>query len=123
MQNKKDDFYYATSIIENIDFVLSHTTGLSLEDLSANEVLIDSVMFRFIQIAENSQNLSSDFKEKHSNLPWHQINGIRNRIVHAYSIVRVDIIYETLKNDLKPFRDELKMITDQLTNNQMQENA
>lgn len=107
MVNQKHDKYYVNKIVENIDFILSHCTGLSLDELSSNEVLVDSVMFRFIQIAENAQELSGKFLESTKELPWHQLNGIRNRIVHAYDVVRVDIVYDTIRNDLKPFRDVL----------------
>lgn len=68
--------------------------------------MVDSVMFRFIQIAENAQELTQPFLEENKNLPWNQLKGIRNRIVHAY-IVRVDIVYDTVANDLRPFRDAL----------------
>ena len=108
MDNIKDDRYYVSKIIDNIDFVLLHTKGLSLPQLQADEVLVDSVMFRFIQIAEAAQELTASFKAETSSLPWHQLNGIRNRIVHAYDVIRVDIIYETILNDLTPFRDTLR---------------
>ena len=111
MDNIKNDNYYIGKIIDNIDFVLSHTKGMSLQQMQSDEVLVDSVMFRFIQIAESAQELSSSFKTETSSLPWHQINGIRNRIVHAYDIIRVDIIYETILHDLVPFRDNLKKYT------------
>lgn len=100
MVNQKHDKYYVNKIVENIDFILCHCAGLSLDELSSNEVLVDSVMFRFIQIAENAQELSGKFLESTKELPWHQLNGIRNRIVHAYD----DIVYDTIKNDLQPFR-------------------
>lgn len=108
MDNVKDNSYYIKKIIEHIDFVLQNTDGLSLNQMKDNEILIDSVMFRFIQIAEAAQELTPSFKEKTTSLPWHQLNGIRNRIVHAYDIIRIEIIYETIKKDLKPFRDNLK---------------
>lgn len=108
MDNIKDDKYYLRKIIENIDFVLLKTNEMSLNQIKENELLIDSVMFRFIQIAEAAQELSPSFKEKTSALPWHQLNGIRNRIVHAYDIIRIDIVYETITRDLKPFRDTLE---------------
>ena len=89
MDNTKDDKYYLRKIIENIDFILLHTSEMDL------------------QKAEEAQSLSDAFKEKTHSLPWHELSGIRNRIVHAYDIVRVDIVYDTIKNDLKPFRDSL----------------
>ncbi len=108
MDNVKDDRYYLRKIIEHIDFVLQNTKGLSLEQIENNEMLIDSVMFRFIQIAEAAQELSPEFKAQTSFLPWHQLNGIRNRIVHAYDIIRIDIVYETITKDLEPFRNSLQ---------------
>lgn len=108
MDNIKDDKYYISKIIEHIDVVLQNTAGLSLEQIKENEILLDSVMFRFIQIAEAAQSLSSSFKEKTSSLPWHELYGIRNRIVHAYDVLRADIVYETIRNDLTPFRKTLE---------------
>lgn len=108
MDNVKDDSYYIKKIIDDIDFVLKHTKGLSLQYLKKNEVLVDSVMFRFIQIAENAQELSPSFREKSKIPPWNQLKGIRNRIVHAYTAIRVDIVYDTVMNDLEPFKNELE---------------
>lgn len=110
MDNVKNDSYYIKKIIDDIDFVLKHTKGLSLKALKENEVLVDSVMFRFIQIAENAQELTPSFLERTKHLPWRQLNGIRNRIVHAYSAIRVDIVYDTVMNDLEPFRNELEKL-------------
>lgn len=113
MDNKKDDSYYIKKIIANIDFVLQHTEGLSLTDVQNDEVLVDSIMFRFIQIAESAHELSPQFIEKTKSLPWQQLKGIRNRIVHAYDVVRTDIIYDTTKNDLVPFKKELEKLVEQ----------
>lgn len=108
MDNIKNDSYYIKKIINDIDFVLKHTKGLSLQALKKNKVLVDSVMFRFMQIAENAQELSPSFLEETKHLPWRQLNGIRNGIVHAYSAIRVDIVYDTVLNDLEPFKSELE---------------
>ena len=108
MDNIKDDRYYIQRIIENIDVVLRNTDGLTLDQMKDNEMLMDSVMFRFIQIDEAAQSLTPAFKEINSSLPWHEVYGIRNRIVHAYDVVRADIVYETIRNDLMPFRNALE---------------
>ncbi len=108
MDNIKTDKYYVKKIIEHIDYVLEITDGLSLEQMKNNVMLVDSVLFRFIQIAEEAQELTDEFKNKTASLPWHQLNGIRNRIVHAYEIIRIDIVYDTIVKDLKPFRDTIE---------------
>lgn len=57
-------------------------------------------MFRIIQIAENTAKLSEEFKQRNSNIPWIEIKGLRNRIVHDYGIVNLSIIYNTIIEDV-----------------------
>lgn len=74
--------------------------NVDIDELNANELLLDSMLFRMIQISENSKKLSDEFKQKHSLVPWNAVYGFRNRIVHDYGNVDLNIIYETLKNDI-----------------------
>lgn len=53
-----------------------------------------------IQISENSKKLSDEYKENNNNIPWNAMYGLRNRIVHDYGSVDLNIVYETLKNDI-----------------------
>lgn len=66
-------------------------------------------MFRLIQISENAKKLTNDFINKHKEIPWIAIYGLRNRIVHDYGNVDLHIIYDTLSKDIpnlfKNFRD------------------
>ena len=70
------------------------------EDLGENEVLLDSMMFRLIQISENAKSLSEEYKDNISDIPWSDIYGLRNRIVHDYGNVDLGIIFSTLKDDI-----------------------
>lgn len=74
--------------------------GVSLNELNENEVLLDSMMFRMIQLSENVKKLSEEFKRVNSVIPWNAIYGLRNRIVHDYGNVDLNVVYETLKNDI-----------------------
>ena len=57
-------------------------------------------MFRLIQISENSDKHTAAFKNSNANLPWREIKGMRNRIVHDYGVVDLTIIYDTITNDI-----------------------
>ncbi|MCD8040002.1 MAG: DUF86 domain-containing protein [Clostridia bacterium] len=100
MDNKKTDKYYISKIVADIDFVLLHTGGLTQLQLAQNEVLLDSVMFRLIQISENSDKLTADFKARYNTIPWRAIKGMRNRIVHEYGDVDISVIYDMVNKDL-----------------------
>lgn len=100
MDNVKNDQYYLNRIKTDIAFIVNHMTNVDLQELSDNEILLDSMLFRMIQISENAKKLSSDYKEVNNNLPWDEISGLRNRIVHDYGNVNLNIIFDTLKNDI-----------------------
>lgn len=100
MDNIKNDNYYLQKIIKDLTFVTAQMQDVNINDLSTNEILLDSMMFRMIQISENSRNLSDKYKENHADIPWNAVYGFRNRIVHDYGSVDLNIVYETLKNDI-----------------------
>ena len=112
MDNKKDNQYYIKKIVTDIAFILEHTVGLTKEELKANEVLVDSVMFRLIQVSENSDKLTDEFKSWHVDIPWRAMKGLRNRIVHEYGNVDLGVVYDTVKNDLPNLLSELKEIVE-----------
>ena len=80
--------------------------------LSANEILLDSMLFRMIQISENARKLSDEYKQKRGNIPWNAMYGLRNRIVHDYGNVDLKVVFDTLKNDIPEL---LEMILEQIT--------
>ena len=94
-------------IRKNFNFLL-----INLEE--KNEILCDSICFRFIQMSENAGKLSKEFIEMHHDVPFHLLKGIRNRIVHDYGNVDMSIVYYTVKNDLYEFRKKLMFLLEKI---------
>ena len=53
MDNKKDNNYYINKIVLDLDFIITHSKDVSYDEFCINEILVDSMMFRLIQISEN----------------------------------------------------------------------
>ncbi len=100
MDNTKTDRYYVESIIADLKLIVNNTRGITKEDLEKNIILCDSVLFRLIQISENTSRLSDDFKSLYADIPWQPIKGLRNRIVHNYGDVDLEVIYDTVTKDI-----------------------
>ena len=81
------------------DQAISHF-GDSLDVLKAKSVYKNAVAMCILQIGELVSHLSDDFINKHTNMPWRQIKGMRNRAAHGYEDFDVDILWNTLKEDL-----------------------
>ncbi len=111
MDNIKNDDYYVKKMLKDIKFIIEKTKGITLEELEANEVLCDSVLFRLIQISENSVKLTAEFKSSHNDIPWQAIKGMRNRIVHDYGEVEFDIVHQTITEDIPEVCRKLEVLS------------
>lgn len=110
MDNLKNNQYYVEKILADLRFVIEHTQGKSQKDIEADDLLIDSIMFRVIQIAENSMKLDEAFQKEHSHIPWRSVRGMRNMIVHNYGAVDLAIVYDTVANSIPEFYKMLSCI-------------
>ena len=100
MDNVKHDNYYIQKIRQDLEFIVIHMKDVDIEELNENEILQDSMLFRMIQLSENAKKLTDQYKQTHSNIPWNAMYGLRNGIVHDYGNVDLNIVFETLKNDI-----------------------
>ena len=110
MDNLKNDKYYLDKIIADLEFMIAHTAGKSQTYIESDALLLDSIMFRLIQIAENNEKLTAQFKNKHVDVPWKAIKGMRNRIVHDYGFIDMTIIYDTVTRSIPALYDKLKTL-------------
>ena len=110
MNNLKNDEYYIGKILTDLHFIVEHMEGVAIRALGENEVLLDSMSFRLIQIQENAKKLTEAYKVAHNSIPWTDIAGLRNRIVHDYGNVDLDIIFSTLTEDVPWLITELEKV-------------
>ena len=110
MVNVKNDGYYIQKIIDDARFLIKHTENLTIPELQKDEVLQDCIMFRLVQISENSSKLTDDFKNRNKHILWSAIKGLRNRIVHDYGQVDITVIYDTVITDIPQLLKQLNEI-------------
>ena len=109
MDNKSPK-YYLEKILKDIDFCIKNIGHVTIEEFNADEVLSSAISFKFVQISENVKKLPSNIYEIYPNVPWVKISGLRNRIVHDYGSIQLDIIYDTVKNDLPNLKNQIEKI-------------
>ncbi|MBE5756581.1 MAG: DUF86 domain-containing protein [Clostridiales bacterium] len=112
MDNVKNDKYYANKIMTDVQYLIGLTEEYSYEELQVNETVLDSIFFRFIQIAENATKLSKELKTRENKIDWGAISGLRNRIVHDYGHTDLGIILSTLKEDIPELKNVMEKYAD-----------
>jgi len=82
--------------------------GLTREEFSKNELIQDAVIRNFEIIGEASKNLSAEFKRDFPEVPWKEIAGMRDKLIHHYMGVDIDVIWKTVRQDISFLAKELK---------------
>ena len=83
----------------------------SLEDFEKDSMCAEATVFNLMQIGELAKfSLSDDTKKEIKTIPWNQLYGMRNRIVHGYEGVNMQIVWDTVKEDIPDLCDEIKKL-------------
>lgn len=111
---QKDDRVYLHHILDAIGSIQRYIAGISYEDLVRNELVQDGVVRRLEIIGEASRNLSEEFRERHPDVPWHRIIGMRNRIVHAYFSLDLKAVWDAATLDVPELKARIEEILQSL---------
>lgn len=97
-------------LIAYADKILGYCAGLSYEQFCADSKLVEACVFNLSQMGELANRVDDDFAEQHPQIPWRYIYGLRNRIVHDYEGVKLQLIWEIIDGDLEQLRNDLLKI-------------
>lgn len=95
-------------ILDEINFLLKETHGLSFEEFMQNEVLKRACSRSFEIIGEATKNLPADFKKKHKEIEWKKISGLRDKIIHYYFGVNWTILWDVIINRLPGLKRQIE---------------
>lgn len=89
---------------------LSMIRGKKRSDLDSERMLELSLVRLIEIIGEAAARVRIESREKYPSIPWLQIVGMRNRLVHGYDAVDLDVLWDTIIDDLPPLISELEKI-------------
>lgn len=104
MGNKSDAFFMKHALAE-IELIKKFTFGLSYNEFMSDIETIYATMFGLQQLVEHIKNISLEFKEQHCEIPWTDIVGFRNRIVHEYGKTDYATVYDTITKDIYQLKE------------------
>ncbi len=104
---KRNDAVYLAHILDSISQIDSYTARLNYTQFLKTRLVQDGVIRQLEIIGEASRNLSDEFRAQHSDLPWQQIIGLRNRLIHAYFDVNLGIVWDIIQNDIPSLKSKI----------------
>ena len=105
--SKRRDPELVEDISEAITRIERYTAGLTLDAFLADTKTQDATVRTLEIIGEAVKGLSSEFRKKHQSVPWPDIAGMRDRLIHDYAGVNWDIVWDVLRTKLPELRRHL----------------
>jgi uncharacterized protein with HEPN domain len=110
----KENIIFIEYILECITNIESFTKNVSKEDFMENLEKQSAVVRQLEIIGEAVKNLPDSFRSKHPNVPWREIAGTRDKIIHHYFGVDLEIVWQIVKSDLSDLKKKIKKIKNEI---------
>lgn len=102
------DLQFLLDMLQSAELILTYTAQCSKDEFIANVQLQDSVIRRLLVIAEAARRVSDNTRQSLPNISWQEINGMRNRLVHDYDDVNLNIVWNVVQFEIPPLIEGLK---------------
>ncbi|MBI4317736.1 MAG: DUF86 domain-containing protein [Chloroflexi bacterium] len=99
-------------ILESITKIRRYTAGTTFESFSSDEKTVDAVVRNIGIIGEAARHIPQHIEEQYPDVPWSEMRGIRNVVIHLYFGVDLPILWTTVQHNLPPLVSRLQEILD-----------
>lgn len=106
MKNK-EPIFFLKDIENSLNKIFKYTQGISYNEFIENDLVKDAVERNFEIIGEAVKNLSDDFRNQYPNIPFKQVAGMRDKLIHDYFGIDYEILWKTIQDKLPQFKSEI----------------
>lgn len=111
---KRDLGLYLDDILDCIEKIQLHTSGITEKQFYENVLVEDAVVRRLEIIGEAAKHIPPRIRGRHPNIPWQDIVGMRNRLVHEYFGIQLRRAWKVAQEDLKQLKETILQIKEDL---------
>ncbi len=114
MKPKREYTDYLLDILEAANKARQFVKDVKFEAFCGNDEKVFAVIRALEIIGEAAKNVPKSIRGKYTEIPWEDIVGMRNKVIHDYFGVDLEVIWKTLQEDLPPLRDAVVKILEDL---------
>lgn len=112
--SKRGDFEFSSDIIEGIKRIERYIKKMDYQGFLKDTKTQDAVIRNLEIIGEAVKNISNGLKEKHQEIDWKSIAGMRDKIIHFYFGVNWEIVWDVIQKKLPELKKKLRPIIEEL---------
>jgi uncharacterized protein with HEPN domain len=101
---------YLKDILNSIDDIENFIGSMSFEEFKKDRKTINAVVRSIEVIGEAAKNIPRALKDKYKGVPWKKMAGMRDKLIHEYFGIDVEILWKTVKEDIPPLKEPIQKI-------------
>jgi uncharacterized protein with HEPN domain len=115
MSDERTILDYLEDILNAILDIRSFVQDMSAEAFMADKKTVNAVVRSLEVIGEATGKIPKDIRARYADTPWDEIIGMRNRLLHEYFGVDLDIVWQTIQDDLAPLETAITTMLNELS--------
>jgi uncharacterized protein with HEPN domain len=115
---KRDPIVYISDMLNSSESAIAFIKGLNYKSFSTDQKTLFAVIRAIEIIGEASNKVPKNLKVRYADVPWREIGGMRNKLIHEYFGIDSKVVWKTIKNDLPLLKKHLELIYKDLSENQ-----
>ena len=104
---------YIQDILEALGEVEDFTTGMQFEDFVEDKKTVNAVVRSLEVIGEATKKIPDNLRKKHSEIPWKRMAGMRDKLIHEYFGIDLEIVWEVVNNELPPIKPLIQKVLEE----------
>jgi len=107
---------YIQDIIDAFGEVEDFTVGMQFEDFIIEKKTINAVIRSLEVIGEATKKIPDNFRIKYNEIPWKRMAGMRDKLIHDYFGIDLEIVWSVVKNELPPLEPLIQKVLQDIEN-------
>ncbi|CCC41223.1 HepT-like ribonuclease domain-containing protein [Haloquadratum walsbyi] len=105
---------YLDDILDGVEKIKRYTREMTYEEFVDDSKTVDAVLRNFEVIGEVAKNVPDEIRQEYDDVPWSEMTGMRDKLIHGYATVELQIVWTTIQEEVPSLGAQIESVRDEI---------